>query len=173
MKSEQLTSEQLQKSGFRLPEKLPFTGIGLEKLTISEVQDHGDHVKLFAFPSERYNEGNHIIVDGVGKVNHCMAVLSVPRTYTTLTAEGSRVYKTYYSEDQSVRIFRGNYTSGEVTRDEVPVIGLSILCKAFDLFKCYGGDYARADYKIVRPPDFRDNPYLELTRVCKVDGLKF
>ena len=115
MKSEKFTPEKLKKFGFRLPEKLPFTGIGLEKLTISEVQDHGDHVKLFAFPSERYTEDSYITVEGSGRINHCVVVFSTERNYATLTAEGSRIYKTVRGTDEFVRIFKGDFASGSVS----------------------------------------------------------
>lgn len=175
MKSEKFTPEQLKKFGFRLPEKLPFTGFGIHKLTISEVRDHGDHVELFAIPSERYTEDSYITVEGSGRINHCVVVFSTERNYATLTAEGSRIYKTVRGTDEFVRIFKGDFASGSVSeiRHDVQLIGVSILSKAFDLFKVYGGRYARADYKVVKPVDFRSNPHLELTGVWKADGLKF
>lgn len=150
---------------------MPFAGFGIHKVTISDVHDYADHVKLFASPVKRFADNEFLVFKDMGHLREFKAVFSVPRDYSTLTAEGHRIYKETSYYNRNVRLFEGDTvsTAGEL----VPVIGMSIVCHGHDLFNHRGYGFVIAEYETVTPPSFKDDPYMELISVRLADRLKF
>lgn len=172
--NEPLTIEQLKKFGFRLPERLPFYGFGIQHLQVGGIEDHGEFSRLVLLPSPRYIDGSHIRVEGVGKVNESRVAVDVPRSYETLSCSGCIT-----TRDRDCRPLLGVYLHdrkfNQLFEDEAAtffeILAVSFVMKSFDLFSEFGPLFARADYVVVREP--MGDPYLRLTEVTPRKHLEF
>ena len=142
MTDKQVTLSSLKTGGLSLPQTIPCSDVIIQDFRIHSVEDHGDHVKLFAFSIlAGYDRVPQVTMLGHASVDDCLVVLSVPRNYKNLTCEGRELH-----------YLRG-YATAYVGSDEVAlghtthVLGFSFLFRLYGVLNTPASRYVRVDYK--------------------------
>jgi hypothetical protein len=142
MTDKQVTLSSLKTGGLGLPQTIPCSEVIIQDFRIHSVEDHGDHVKLFAYSIlVGYDRVPQVTLIGHASVDDCLVVLSVPRNYKNLTCEERELH--YLRGFATAYVRSDGVDLGHSTR----VLGISFLFRLFGLLNTPASRYVRVDYK--------------------------